>query len=109
MNYDERKVSFVGVHSIQLQREEDGSTSVSGSVRIDITSQDGGEHGPNVTVELAVPSSSEDPTIRGAERDLLAGARALLSRLAREETAALAKSLDDRRESDALSPYGQDQ
>lgn len=80
MDYSHRSITDVRVSRLHRHEDFDGST-ISGSVRFQLSTQDGNEFGPHVTIELAA-DLPEGATIQDVERHLLTAALGVLARLA---------------------------
>lgn len=80
MNYRSRSITDVQVTGLQ-RHENLGDATVSGSVRLQLSSYDGNEFGPCVTVALAT-DMADNATFQDVERQLLVAAIDVLTRLA---------------------------
>jgi len=80
MNYENRPVTDIQVSGLQHHEDFDGAT-VSGLVRLQLSTQDGDEFGPRATIELAT-DLAERSTFPEIERQLLTAALGVLARLA---------------------------
>ncbi|PRD41777.1 hypothetical protein C5748_20180 [Phyllobacterium phragmitis] len=80
MNYDNRSVSDVQVFGIRRHEGFDGVT-VSGSIRLQLSTHDGNEFGPCATIELAT-DVADHSTLPEIERQLLTAAIGVLTRFA---------------------------
>lgn len=99
MKYDERTLSDVAVWGFGVGVHPD-TTAVTGTVRLQVTNQDGGDNGPDATIQIATAVGEPNPTLRDAERALLMSAYELIQRLAKETPEALAEKLESLRPQD---------
>lgn len=104
MDYSTRRVTNVAVWGLE-RHEHEQETTVSGTVKVQISSIDGDEYGPNATLELAVPLL-DGATIQDAERGLLAGASALLGHLSKLSENDLRASLHESQPKQLLKKSG---
>jgi hypothetical protein len=88
MDYGDRALSDVSIWAFSLNKFPDTFVA-SSTVSFRLTDREGGNDGPEVRVELAVPVNSSDPSFRDVERALLEGAVAILRRLAAERPEAI--------------------
>ncbi|MDX0226764.1 hypothetical protein RWA06_01955 [Sinorhizobium meliloti] len=99
MKYAERTLSDVAVWGFAVGFHAD-TTAVTGSVRLQVTNQDGGDHGPDVTIQISTAVDERNPTIRDAEHALLMSAYELIKRLATETPETLIEKLESLRPQD---------
>jgi hypothetical protein len=82
MDYSNRLLTDVQVSGLQKHEGYDGTT-VSGLVRLQLSTHDGNEFGPRATIELATDLADPSQTFEEVEQQLLTAAIGVLSRLAR--------------------------
>ncbi|PYE87822.1 hypothetical protein [Phyllobacterium leguminum] len=80
MDYSKRLITDVQITGLQQHEGYDGTT-VSGSVRLQLSAHDGNEFGPTATIELATDLTG-NATFQDVERQLLVAALGVLGRLA---------------------------
>lgn len=79
MDYSGRRITNVQVSGLQRHEHFDDST-ISGSVRFQLSAHDGDEFGPSATVDLTV-DLADGSTIQEVENQFLTAAIAVLARL----------------------------
>jgi hypothetical protein len=96
MDYSDRRLTSVEIWGLRSQENDDGTMDVGGNVAIQISRSDGTDHGPDITIQMAI-ATSPDATLVQAEKDLLSAALGVLARASRESAKSLHEMLVEKR------------